>query len=98
MKIIGNIWHYVFRLTDIGKAVDGKKTWIGLVLIVAGGLASMAADILAIFPQWVFLSTFIKALSEAAQAIAPYVEYLGLGTTAVGALDKIVKAVKKIQS
>ena len=85
------MWNWLFRQTAIGQLVEGKKTWIGLLILFTGHTFFFLGDALTLFPTWSGVATVTQGISQGFQYISPYIDGLGFGTAVVGLIDKVIK-------
>jgi hypothetical protein len=89
---MNSILMYLFSKTRIGKVVDGKKTIIGAVLVIAVAALHALEQLAPMFPQVLWIGSASRAILEALRSIEPLLETLGLSFLTVGVLHKNAKA------
>lgn len=86
------IINFIFSKTPIFKVLDGKKTIIGAVFVIASAALQALESLATLFPQHAWLGEAAKATKDALEGIASALESVGLGFLAVGVVHKGVKA------
>jgi NADH:ubiquinone oxidoreductase subunit 4 (subunit M) len=82
---------WIFSQTKVGKLLDGKKTIIGAVLILASALLQALLVIAPMFPEHIWLGDVTQQLSSVLRQVQPILEDLGIATIGVGLAHKAVK-------
>jgi hypothetical protein len=88
---MNSILMFLFSKTRIGKLVDGKKTIIGAVLVVAVAALHALEQLAPMFPNAPWIGSASKAILEALKAVEPALQTLGLSFLTVGVLHKNAK-------
>lgn len=89
---MNSILMYLFSKTRIGKLVDGKKTIIGAVLVIAVAALHALEQLAPMFPQALWIGEASRGILNALKAVEPALETLGLSFLTVGVLHKNAKA------
>ena len=89
---MNSILMYLFSKTKIGKVIDGKKTVIGAILVIAVSALHALEQLAPMFPQAPWIAGASRGILEALKAVEPILETLGLSFLTVGVLHKGVKA------
>ncbi|MFN4894199.1 MAG: hypothetical protein ACK5HO_00260 [Pseudomonadota bacterium] len=82
---------YLFSKTALGKKIDGKKTYIGAVLVLIASALHALEGLAPLFPEHAWIGQAAKGLKDLAQQLAALLDTLGLGMLAVGVLHKRAK-------
>lgn len=82
------MWNFIFRQTKIGKYLDGKKSFLGLVVLAVYYLAMFLVDASVIMPEVKQFPNVLDALFSFMGLIMPYIGGL---LTGFGFTDKVVK-------
>jgi hypothetical protein len=86
---------YIFSKTSLGKLLDGKKTIIGAVFIIAAAALEALEQIAPMFPQYPWLQDAARGTREALLVSEKALEGIGLGFLTAGVLHKKAKADEK---
>lgn len=89
---MNRILMYLFSKTSFGKMLDGKKTIIGAILVIASAALQTLEQIAPMFPEASWLKDTATGLADALKAIEPILENLGLSFLSLGILHKSAKA------
>jgi len=83
---------YLFSKTRLGQIIDGKKTVIGAVFIIAAAALQALENLAPLFPNQPWLSEAISSTRGAVEGMDKLLEALGLGFLTVGVLHKSAKS------
>lgn len=83
---------YIFSYTKFGKLLDGKKTVVGAVLIIAASALQALENIAPLFPDYKWIGEAAAALKTSLESVHGLLEGLGLGLLTVGVLHKNAKS------
>lgn len=89
---MNKLWTYIFRQTKLGQFVDGKKTYLGLLILALYHGANFFVDASSVMPDVENFSVIAIAIQSFLSTVIPY---LGSFVTSVGVIDKIVKRFSK---
>lgn len=89
---MNSILMFLFSKTRLGKLIDGKKTIIGAVLVIAVAALHALEQLAPMFPNAPWIGQASRAILEALKAVEPALETLGLSFLTVGVLHKNAKA------
>lgn len=89
---MGTLINFIFSKTPIFKVLDGKKTVIGAVFVIAAAALQALESLAALFPEYAWLADAAKATKDGLEGIAKALESVGLGFLTLGVVHKGVKA------
>lgn len=82
---------WIFSQTKIGQYLDGKKTIIGAVLVLASAILQALLTIAPMFPEQPWIAVFATELEKVLVQVQPLLSDLGIGLIGVGLAHKAVK-------
>jgi hypothetical protein len=89
---MNRVMMFLFSKTRLGKIVDGKKTVIGAVFIIAAAALQALENLAPLFPNQPWLSEAISSTRSAVEGMDKFMEAIGLGFLTVGVLHKSAKS------
>jgi len=89
---MGKLINFIFSKTPIFKVLDGKKTIIGAVFIIAAAVLQALESLAVLFPEHAWIADAAKSTKEGLEGIAKALEGVGLGFLTLGVVHKGVKA------
>ena len=87
---------FLFSKTRLGRIVDGKKTVIGAVFIIAAAALQALENLAPLFPNAPWLSEAISSTRGVVEGMDKLLEAAGLGFLTLGILHKTAK--KRVES
>jgi hypothetical protein len=82
----------ILSYTKLGQFLDGKKTWIGALLLAISCLIEFVEKVAPMFPETQFLVVSSVGLKELLAAVVSTLDTLGYGALTVGLVHKAAKA------
>jgi hypothetical protein len=93
---MNKILMFLFSKTRLGRIVDGKKTVIGAVFIIAAAALQALENLAPLFPNAPWLSEAISSTRGVVEGMDKLLEAAGLGFLTLGILHKTAK--KRVES